>query len=821
MIGAAAPTLADATVTRFRPWCSALVILILPLSTAAQFTPYAARTQFLQSPPGSSPTGLLGYINPAILGRLTAPENVIGWSTERARAKVVNDWGIYSAFPHLGFGAVRRHGPGDVEYNEYRLGLGGGDGAISSGLAWGWSSGDTAPDPVFVAGVVLQPDRSWSLGTTWTATTDGDSREWAGDLGWRPFASTRLSLFAEGALGWDTGDRTYWSAGADARLLPGFHVTGRYIDDRTISVGVRLEFGEAGLWTQGQRDRGRGGHSRGLHLLRFGPHRGDAATPLLPDRPSFLQLDLHGPVRHRAYPLFDEGRPLLDLLRTLRRVETDPSLSGVALNLSGLRIDAAMSWELRQRLQALRDNGNTVIVYIDRADMRRYHLASVADVVVLDPAGLIVLQGVAAGQVYLRGALDKLGIGSQEWRYHEYKSAFEPVNRTGMSERDREQWQALLEDDYGRARHDITASRSLAATAFDSLVNDVTSLLPEDALEAGLVDIIGRWPMMEQIAVQHGGTGGLVETSELNHTVVEDWGAPPTLAVVYALGICAMDSGIRARALAAELRDLAEDDGVRAVVLRVDSPGGDPLASDLVADAAAACRLQKPVIVSQARLAASGGYWISMESDAIVATPATITGSIGVIGGWLYNQGFRERLGLSVDHVQIGDHADLGLGLPLPLLGRPLPDRALTDEEVQRTDRVLTSLYDGFVARVAAARKRSKAQIDSAARGRVWAGSAAMEQGLVDTLGGLRTALQLARTRAGISSERPVRVVEWPQLSWFSFRDWPAMVRTGLPARTQTPPPSWYSWLQFRLDHNGQPLVLLPQPVLEQVGPGH
>ena len=88
-------------------------------------------------------------------------------------------------------------------------------------------------------------------------------------------------------------------------------------------------------------------------------------------------------------------------------------------------------------------------------------------------------------------------------------------------------------------------------------------------------------------------------------------------------------------------------------------------------------------------------------------------------------------------------------------------------------------------------------------------------------MGGLRTALQLARTRAGISSERPVRVVEWPQLSWFSFRDWPAMVRTGLPARTQTPPPSWYSWLQFRLDHNGQPLVLLPQPVLEQVGPGH
>jgi protease-4 len=797
--------------------------LLAPLVAAAQFTPYAARTQFLPSAPGMSPTGLLGYVNPAVLGRLASPESAVAWSTQRAGAGVVNDWGMYSALPNIGFGVVRRHGGSGVDFREYRLGLGGGDGASSLGLAYGWSSGEGAPDPVFVAGVILQPRRAWSLGATFTSNLDGDARELAGDLGWRPFDSPRLSLFAEGARGWDTGDDSYWNAGADVRLWPGFHLTGSYLDGGTVSLGVRVEFGAAGLWTQRHRDRHRGGsgedRTRSLHLVRLGPHRGDVSAPLRRQRRTFLQLDLHGTVRHRVYPMFDDGRSLLRLLQTLRRVERDPALAGVAINLSGLRIDAAMSWELRTQLQALRDAGRTVIVYIDRADLRRYHLASVADVIVLDPMGLIVLQGVAAGQIYLRGALDKLGIGSQEWRYHEYKSAFESVNRTGMSDRDREQWQALLEDDYGRARDDITASRGLAETAFDSLVNHVTALLPAEALAAGLVDTVGRWEAVERIVVQRGGTGELLQESGLQYAPVEEWGAPPTVAVVYALGVCAMDSGIRARTLSVELRELAEDAGVDAVVLRVDSPGGDVLASDLVADAVAACRARKPIVVSQARLAASGGYWISMEGDAIVATPATITGSIGVIGGWLYNQGFRERLGLTVDHVQIGDHADLGLGLPLPLLGTPLPERALTDEEVRRTDRVLASLYDDFVARVAAARQRTPEQIDAAARGRIWTGTAAVEQGLVDTLGGLQTAIQLARDRAGIATDRQVRIVERPRLGWFSFRDWPGLVMAGGPLRAPVPQPAWISWLRFRLEHNGQPMVLLPEPLLDQFVP--
>ena len=799
---------------RIRNWL-AMGIVLLPIMATAQFTPYSARTEFLPTTPGTSPTGLLGYVNPAILGGLTASENAVAWSAGRAGSLISNDWGLYSALPHLGFGMVRRHG-GGARYNEYRLGLGGGDESAKIGMSWGWSSGNGAPDPVWITGVLLRPGKSWSLGSTWTSTFDGDSRELAGDLGWRPFASPRLTLFAEGARGWDTGDNSYWTAGLDLRLWSGLHVSGRHVDGGAVELGVRMEFGAAGLWARGQRDTRRNRHyNRSLNLLRLGPHRGDLVAPLQPTRKAFLQLDLQGPVRHRNYPLFDDGRSLLSLLETLQHVVEDPDLAGVAINLSGLRLDAAMSWELRQKLQAIRDAGRRVVVYIDRADLRRYHLASVADVIVLDPQGLIVLQGVAAGQVYLKGALDKLGIGSQEWRYHEYKSALESLNRTSMSDKDREQWQALLEDDYGRAQYDISVARGLTAAAFDSLVNEVTGLLPTGAMAAGLVDSVGRWETVERVVALQGGTGGLLDPAQLTHTVSESWGAAPEIAVVYALGICAMDTGIRARALATQLRDLAEDNSIAAVVLRVDSPGGDALASDLVADAVVACRARKPVIVSQARLAASGGYWISMESDAIVATPATITGSIGVIGGWLYNQGFRERLGVTVDHVQIGEHADLGLGLPLPLIGTPLPERALTEEEVQRTDRVLSVLYDDFVTRVASARKRTPAEIDAVARGRVWAGTAAMEQGLVDELGGLETAIQLARKHAGIAADQPVQISEWPRLAWFSLRDFPGLIRTGLSPPAQNRQPAWYSCLQFRLEHNGQPLLLLPEPLLQ------
>ena len=238
---------------------------------------------------------------------------------------------------------------------------------------------------------------------------------------------------------------------------------------------------------------------------------------------------------------------------------------------------------------------------------------------------------------------------------------------------------------------------------------------------------------------------------------------------------------------------------------RVDSPGGDILPSDLVAEAVKRCKQKKPVIVSQGSVAASGGYWLSMYADAIVAAPTTVTGSIGVIGGWLYNQGFKEKLGLSTDHVQSGAHADLGFGARVPLLGLHLPDRNLSPSEKRIMERTVRTLYADFVGKVAAGRGKTRAEVDSVAQGRVWSGRDALNLGLVDRLGGLATAVELARERAGMDAGARVRLVEFPRRNLFhpdTFR--PRLL--GLRQRDQ----ALLEHLEFRLQHNGRPLPLLP-----------
>ena len=203
--------------------------------------------------------------------------------------------------------------------------------------------------------------------------------------------------------------------------------------------------------------------------------------------------------------------------------------------------------------------------------------------------------------------------------------------------------------------------------------------------------------------------------------------------------------------------------------MRADSPGGDALASDIVAEALEDVqREDKPVIVTQGAVAASGGYWISMYGDKIVAAPQTITGSIGVIGGWFYNAGLKEKLGMTTDLVQVGQHADLGFGMTLPLLGAGVPDRNLTEGERALVENMIRTGYKEFVTKVAAGRKMKYEDVDKIGQGRVWPGVDGKQNGLVDELGGLETALLLAKQSAGIARDQPVTMVEAPQPEAFN-----------------------------------------------------
>jgi protease IV len=773
----------------------AIFLLGTPLAAAPPFAPHAERAKFHLAPGGAVGTGAHGYANPALLNYVDGTAGTLAWSEGG------DDWASFNAIGRLGFGRIHRRLPGR-DRDEFRLGIGLGNRAFGLGLGYGRSDPGKSHG---VVGFLLRPSPRLSLGATLTGDFSAEAVEATVDMAVRPWGGQRLTLFAEAVSASDeAGGSRGWSAGAAVALLPGLEATGRFFDDESVSLGLRMGLGRWGLAGQslggGDQDR-----SSWVNAVELRSDRADALRALSAPPSRYIRLDLKGGLPYRRFALFDSGPTLRGLLQLLEQARRDPQIKGVALNLSGMAANPSIAWEVRGKLAQLRRAGKGVVVYIDRVRLWSYYFASVADRIVLDPQGMVALEGFAAGQTYYKGSLEKLGIGFEEWRYFDYKSAMESLARQDMSAAERHQTEALLGDLYGLVRDGICQARDLSPEGFDRLVNEHTLFMAQEALKAGLVDRVGRWEEVDkEVQKLGGGRVDFVDAGAYRPPSVTKWGELPRVAVVYALGVCDLDSGIRARSLARLLDSLSEDGSVAAVVLRVDSPGGDALAADLVAAAMRRLRQSKPVVVSQGYVAASGGYWLSMYADAIVAAPVTVTGSIGVIGGWAYNQGFKERLGVTTDKVQIGEHADLALGMRVPLLNFSLPDRNLDAEERERQEHAIRSLYRDFVAQVAVGRGREVDEIETLAQGRVWSGTAALANGLVDELGGLERAVELAAEKAGLPAGQEVEWLELPQRPLF---DTGGLVPSLIDSR---PPRLLPAALEYRLRHSGAPLVLLP-----------
>jgi protease-4 len=419
------------------------------------------------------------------------------------------------------------------------------------------------------------------------------------------------------------------------------------------------------------------------------------------------------------------------------------------------------------------------------------------------------------GRSYLKGTLEKIGIGYDEFRFFKYKSAMESFSRENMSEADREQRQALVDDMYAVAKKDISEGRGMSGERFDALVDTRIVLTAEDALKEGLVDTLARWTAIDDVLKNYLGekksyTGkGTLEGDMIPYAT---WSEPPQIAVIYALGACAMDDGIRARDLEKSVTAAVKNSKVKAIVLRVDSPGGDAMASDYVSEVLKGAKGKKPVIISQADVAASGGYWLSMYSDAIVAAPNTITGSIGVIGGWLYDKGFKASIGGSTDVVKAGKYADLGFGFTLPLIGLTIPDKPMTETERGMMETMIRGYYKDFVTKVAEGRGKQFDEIEKVAQGRVWSGLDGKEIGLVDHIGGIELAIALAKEKAGIAKEKEITVKEYIVQPYFNIGDLLSMVK-GVKETVEEDPS--VQQFKFRLEHNGRPLPMLPLDDME------
>lgn len=728
-----------------------------------------ARSNFLMGPTASFQDGLLGFSNPAILQMVKNPESRFYWNTEGTDAASFHDWGVFSGFHGIGFAALRQN-VDDVKITDYRLSLGFGSDAFAAGLGYGWSSGKfdaLGRERLITTGFIARPLRYLSLGVSGHFSLESNAREGVAEIGVRPLGTPLLTLFGDAALQKETRlSEAPWSAGAALQMVPGIDLVGRYFDNEAFTLGLTLNFGRGGVASQIHFDSNQD-HAYNSYMLHSGGRQPSVFGTALEKNKRFLKLNLKGKIDYQRYVLFDRGtRRFVDILKDIRAASKDPRVRAIALNLSGMSVRPEHAWEIRQELRAAQQAGKMVVAFIDNASMTSYHLASVADKIVLDPQGSIQLPGYTLGRTFLKGTLDKLGLGFDEWRFFKYKSAAESLSREKMSDADREQRQDYVDDWYEMVRADVCESRHLEKEKFDELVDNEMFFIPPDALETGLADTLARWSAVNDI-LKHCTKTTLrpIPPRDLLDAAIpyQNWGEQPKIAIVYGLGVCAMDEGIRARWLERVFLKLAKKKSVKAVVFRVDSPGGDGMASDVVAEAIKKCKKEKPVIISQGQVAGSGGYWISMYGNQIVAGPNTITGSIGVIGGWIYNKGFTEKIGMTSDLVQRGAHADAGFGVRLPFIGAQIPARNLNTEERQKVENLIKKFYDVFVEKVAAGRGMSVDRVKEIAQGHFYSGLDGQEIGLVDKIGGLFTAIAVAQQQAGLPAGARVKLLEIPK----------------------------------------------------------
>lgn len=516
--------------------------------------------------------------------------------------------------------------------------------------------------------------------------------------------------------------------------------------------------------------------------------------PVTVQKGSYLVFDLgtriqDSPVQNEEFEEFmaalgGESAKRMQLRQVTRAIEAaaaDEDIAGIFLRgqLAPGGSGYAQLREVREALLAFRKSGKPVKAYLSYALTGEYYLASAADHVTLDPYGAVLMPGLASQPMFFAKAFEKFGVGVQITRVGKYKSAVEPFTRTDMSPENRAQIQKLLNDVWAELVAGVESSRGLEPGALQKVVDAEGFVRAQPALAAKLVDRVAYWDVvLEELKADTGRKGGRetfkqIDLKSYAKLVGRDGlaarrsgdkkvelGGRDKIGIVYAEGDIVDGQGhdentVYGDKVARDIRELRLDDNVKAIVLRVNSPGGSASASEVIQREVRLAREKKPVIVSMGHLAASGGYWISTYGDRIFAQPTTITGSIGVFGMFLNFQGLtNDKLGLTFDTVKTGHFADAGTVV-----------RPKTAEELALFQTIVDWIYEEFTGKVAESRKLDLAQVREIAQGRVWSGSEALKLGLVDELGGLSDAVRYAAEKAKLGEK--FRIVELPRKKQF------------------------------------------------------
>jgi protease IV len=464
--------------------------------------------------------------------------------------------------------------------------------------------------------------------------------------------------------------------------------------------------------------------------------------------------------------LFEDAPTVRSVVEALRKAKTDKRVTGVVIRPTGTAALWGKVQEVRDAIVDFKSSGKPIVGFLEYGGEQEFYLASACDKVFLMPTASLDLTGIATYELFLRGTLDKIGAYPDALHVGDFKTAANTFTEKTYTPAHREMAQSLNSDLYEQLVKGLADGRHKSPDEIRALI-DHGPYLPEDAIRAGLVDDVAYEDEVDD-KVQLGKAGMRFLTDRDYRKVTAaslGLNKGPRIAVVYAVGVITSGESsydttsgpsVGSDTFVEMLRKVRADHSIKAVVLRVDSPGGSAIASDIIWREVMLTRQVKPVIASMSDVAASGGYYISMPAHAIVAQPATLTGSIGVVLVKFAIGGTLEKLGMNMERVTSGRYADLYA-----------PDKIFTPEERAKILAQMQATYDAFVEKAAAGRHTTPERIDSIGQGRVWTGAQAKQIGLVDELGGLDRAIVLAKARAKIDAKSDVELVVYPQRKSF------------------------------------------------------
>jgi protease-4 len=458
---------------------------------------------------------------------------------------------------------------------------------------------------------------------------------------------------------------------------------------------------------------------------------------------------------------FIEGPPTVRaLVEMLKKAKTDKRITSVILKPSGAGALWGKVQEVRDAVTDFRHSGKPVIAFLEYGGEQEFYLATACDKVFLLPTATLDLTGMASYELFLRGMLDKIGAYPDALHIGEYKTYSNTFTQHTYTPAHREMAESLNNDLFDQLVRGIADGRKKSEADVKTLI-DHGPFLPEDALKAGLIDDLAYEDELDDKMKLASGKPHYLDMNDYRQvTTASSFSGGPKIAVIYATGLIASGKStfettggevVGSETLIEYLRKARGDSAIKAIVLRVDSPGGSAIASDVIWREVVLTRNQKPLVASMSDVAASGGYYIAMPAHAIVAEPSTLTGSIGVVLTKFVIDGTLKKLGMNMEGVSRGKYADMYS-----------PVRPFSPEERARMAENMQATYDTFVEKAAQGRNTTPERIDTIGQGRVWTGRQAKEIGLVDELGGLDRAIALAKQRAKIAQDTDVELVIYP-----------------------------------------------------------